>query len=50
VTALFVVGSGPDSNGFYPTIPNNTTWYLNIRNQPSGYTNMPMFMTLLNIP
>lgn len=49
VTALFVVGSGDDF-GFYPTIPQATTWYLNIRNQPSGYLDMPMFCTLLNIP
>lgn len=49
VTALFVVGSGDDF-GFYPTIPQSTTWYLNIRNQPSGYLDMPMFCTLLNVP
>jgi hypothetical protein len=50
VTALFVVGSGDDSGGFYPTIPQSTTWYLNIRNEPTGYTDVPMFCTLLNVP
>jgi hypothetical protein len=35
ITMVFAVGTG-SGYGFYPVIPLNTTWYLNVKNSPNS--------------
>jgi hypothetical protein len=45
----FATGSG-SGLGYYPVLALNTTYYLNIGNNPTTYPDVPMFCDLANVP
>lgn len=50
VTAQFWVGAGGSPTDWLRTFPASSTAYLNIKNSPTGYDDVPMFATIKNLP